>query len=104
MKKIGIKVQYFLGCPHFAEMLKNAKTAAGRFAGHVEYTEEIVDTNEKAIASKFRGSPTLLINGIDFEEMPEPEQPSLSCRFYPEGIPSIEKISDAINNMIKSEQ
>ena len=103
MKKIEIKVQYFLGCPHYAEMLKNVKTAVGKFAGYVEYTEEIVDTNEKAVSTDFRGSPTLLINGKDFEDMPVPEQPSLSCRFYPGGIPSIEKISAVINDLILSD-
>ncbi|MDL1892116.1 alkylmercury lyase, partial [Sphingobacteriales bacterium CHB3] len=44
----------------------------------------------------FRGSPTLLINGEDVENMPAPERPSVACRYYLNGIPSPEAIRSRI--------
>ena len=58
----------------------------------------LVDTPEKAELHKFRGSPTVLINGIDLEGLPEPESGNLACRYYSNGIPSVESIINAIEN------
>jgi len=43
-----------------------------------------------------------LINGEDFENLPEPEDPVLACRFYPKGIPTAEMIRDRILENLKS--
>ena len=58
----------------------------------VELTEVQVVDADTAARLGFRGSPTLLINGEDVDGMPAPEETSLSCRFYPNGIPSAKVI------------
>jgi hypothetical protein len=58
----------------------------------IDYEEVLIETNELAENIKFRGSPTLIINGKDYEGLPEPAQISLSCRYYPDGLPSVEEI------------
>ncbi len=47
---------------------------------------------ELAEKIKFRGSPTLLINGEDFEGREEPKSASLNCRYYQNGLPNVEDI------------
>ena len=53
---------------------------------------------------KFRGSPTLLINGEDLLGMPAPSQPSLACRYYPKGIPTSEEIRKIILQKLNREE
>ena len=39
----------------------------------------------------------------DFEGMPVPEHPVMACRYYSDGIPTIEHIINKIKNIIKKE-
>jgi len=73
-------------------MLSFVQDAIKKIDFDVDYHETLVDTPEAAASTSFRGSPTLLIDGEDFEGMPAPENANLSCRIYPYGIPSTEKI------------
>lgn len=100
MNKIELIFQYFEGCPHADTLRQNVKEAIVGFEESIVFKEELIDTQELAIKNKFRGSPTLLINGEDFENMPNPEHPALACRFYPDGVPSKEKIIDRILKLI----
>ncbi len=86
--KIEIEIQHFHGCPNSPVLVERVKEAIKEFE-NVEYREVIVDSNEKAEEIKFRGSPTLLINGKDFEDQPEPDKPALMCRYYPYGLPDV---------------
>ena len=101
--KIEIIVQHFHGCPNSTEMIANVKSALKRFGAEVINSEQIIDTPELAVKYKFRGSPTLLINGEDFECMEIPEEIFLSCRFYPDGVPSTEKIIEKIEKILMNE-
>lgn len=98
-EKVKIEVQLFHGCPNSDEMINNIHEAISQLGISVEYSEVYVETPEMAKKVKFRGSPTLLVNGRDFEGLIEPEEPSLACRFYSNGIPSVEKIKLFITNM-----
>ncbi len=100
-KNIDLVVQYFHGCPNGPKMIANVKSAIKEFGDDVVYSEKIIDTPELAVIHKFRGSPTLLINGEDFEGMEVPKEISLSCRFYLDGIPSTEKIVERIKDLMK---
>lgn len=96
--KITLEIQYFKSCPHSAEFIENVKEAIRRSnPDKFEYREIIVDTNEKAGEIKFRGSPTLLINGIDLEDAEAPENPGLACRNYPNGLPDADKIKTRLD-------
>lgn len=99
MKKISIELQHFIGCPNSPILIERVKEAIKDF-DNIEYIEVIVDSNEKAKEVKFRGSPTLLINGDDFENQPEPESSALACRYYQKGLPTAQEIKDRILEML----
>jgi hypothetical protein len=81
MKKIFIEIQHFNGCPNSTLLIERIRKALTGL-DYIDYKEVIVDSNEKAKAVKFRGSPTLLINGKDFEDQTASDEPALSCRYY----------------------
>jgi len=95
--KIKIEFQYFEGCPHSDELFKNLKEAIVGYEYKIELKKIIIDTPELAKKYKFRGSPTILINGKDIEGMMEPLNPAVSCRYYPKGLPTIQFIKKKLN-------
>ena len=98
-KRMDITLQYFDGCP-------NWKVADERLASLVEgnpgivVTRHVVDTVEEAERVGFRGSPSILIDGIDpFARAGDPI--GLSCRRYltPDGYagtPTVEQLKTAL--------
>ena len=100
--KIKIEVQYFNGCPNSAEMITRVREAISGKENEIEYEEILVEENELAEKLKFRGSPTVLINGEDLEGREAPESASLNCRVYENGLPSIDEIREKIlsNNQV----
>jgi hypothetical protein len=103
-KKVKIEVQHFKGCPNSEEMITRVKTAITEFENNIEYKEILVETPEEAERVKFRGSPTALINGIDLENMPEPIEANLACRYYKNGLPSIIQIKEFITEQLEKEE
>lgn len=98
---ISIEVQHFHSCPNSDEMIKRVREAITNSKVEIEYREVLIDTPEKAEKYKFRGSPTVLINGIDLEGLPKPDLGNLACRYYTNGLPSVETIINTIANMTK---
>ncbi len=96
MNKLEIEVQYFNGCPHSKEFIENLKRALAGAEFEYAYKETLVETPEKAKAISFRGSPTLLIDGMDMEGVEAPENPGLNCRVYRDGIPTDKEISERL--------
>ncbi len=94
--KIKIEIQYFHGCPNSSEMIHRVKEAIKGSEEKIEYNEVLVESNELAEKLKFRGSPTVLINGEDIEGREEPESASLNCRVYEKGLPEVEEIRKRI--------
>lgn len=70
------------------------------YENFVEYRELIVDTNELAMEIGFLGSPTIIINGEDLLGLKSYLKPSLCCRFYQNGLPSIDFIRKKIEEEI----
>ncbi len=101
---ITIEVQHFHGCPNSDEMIKRVREAITRSEVEIEYKEVLVDTPEKAELHKFRDSPTMLVNGIDLEGLPEPDFGNLACRYYKDGIPSVETMINAIEKFTTKER
>lgn len=99
--KIEIEVQYFNDCPNSAEMIRRIKEAINGNEEEIEYREILVKDNDHAEKVKFRGSPTLLINGNDIEGLPEPEKPAMMCRYYSNGLPEIQNIKETIQDRFK---
>lgn len=93
---VRVEVQHFIGCPNSKKMIETVKEAINSINHEVLYSERLVETIEEAERIKFRGSPTVLINGKDLEGLPVPENASLSCRFYSNGLPNVENVKNAI--------
>ncbi len=102
MNKVKVEVQYFRGCPNSTEMISRVREAIDTIEDKVEYEEVLVEDNETAQKLNFRGSPTVLINGIDIENRTEPESPALNCRVYENGLPSKEEIRSKILKKVEA--
>ena len=96
MEKNNVQVQHFVGCPNSGEMIKRVKEAINQLQFEIEYEEILVDTPELARQLNFRGSPTVLVNGNDLENLPEPQEANLACRYYRGGLPTVEAIKNFI--------
>ena len=96
--KLKIEIQYIRDCIYNPEMIQRVKEALESYENKLEFIETLIETNEQAESLKFRGSPTLLINGEDFEAREEPESALLSCRIYADGLPSVKTIREKIQN------
>jgi glutaredoxin len=101
--KVKLEYQYFEGCPNHELMHSNMITAIIGLEDKIEIYEVHVEDEEKAKEVGFIGSPTLLINGADIDGVIPLSIPRLSCRYYSDGIPSIEKIRDEILNQLNKE-
>lgn len=89
-----VELLYFDDCPNW----RDADDLLRRVAHEVDFelTRRLVDTPERAEALQFRGSPSILVDGIDpFATGHEPV--GLSCRIYqtpqgPAGSPTLEQL------------
>ncbi|MGB9697090.1 MAG: DUF2703 domain-containing protein [Ignavibacteria bacterium] len=86
--KLKVEFQYFEGCPNYQIMMDNLKEAIKGLEDFIDVIYRLIKDQEDAVKYKFRGSPTLLINNEDLIGVESPVYPTLSCRYYPEGIPS----------------
>lgn len=102
--KTQVEIQYFKGCPNSNKLIERVKAAIQEFDSKIVYFETLVEDNIIAEKVKFRGSPTLLIDGKDFENLSEPVHSNLACRFYPNGLPTIQEIKNSIQNKLEKEQ
>ena len=74
-----LQLLYFPECPHWRVADERLSEVAGRFGLSVEH--QVVTTAEEADRVSFRGSPTILVDGVDpFAIGDEPV--GLSCRIY----------------------
>lgn len=75
-----VTLQYFDGCPNWKEA--DARLEALRSEGlDVVIRRQLIDSPEEAERHGFRGSPTILIDGVD--PFADPDAPhGLSCRIY----------------------
>lgn len=87
-------------CPHWRTVADHLST----LATEIELTVEtrVVSTIDEAAATGFRGSPTLLVDGVDpFADRRSPV--SLSCRLYPtpeglRGSPSLDMLRGVLTS------
>lgn len=92
---MNITLQYFEGCPNW-KVADQRLTALAKENPGIIVTRHIVDTVEEAERVGFRGSPSILVNGIDpFAKEDDPI--GLSCRRYPTpdgfaGSPTVEQL------------
>lgn len=94
-----IEVFYFVDCPNHLATLERIHQVLREERRHVEVREILVPDASAAQATKFLGSPTVRVNGIDIEpEARERGDFGSMCRRYANGIPSHELIRDAVRS------
>jgi hypothetical protein len=98
---VELTIQYFDDCIYADDLIKNTKSAIEELNLDIELKEVIINTDKLADKYKFRGSPTLLINGSDLMNMTEPKFGSISCRVYKDGVPSADTIKMRILEEIR---
>lgn len=94
---MDITLQYFDGCPNWLLAEERLREAlASRGADH-RVSHQKIETPEQADEARFRGSPTILVDGRDpFADADAPV--GLSCRIYqteigPDGSPSVAQLA-----------
>ena len=96
---VKLTLLYFDGCPHWADA-DNLLAEIAKERGNVVIERRIVDTPERAVEEQFRGSPTILVDGVD--PFTDPDAPvGLSCRIFqtpagPAGVPTKAQLLEAI--------
>lgn len=90
---MDVELQYFDDCPNWLVADDHLRMLAREFKD-VTVTRHLVDSPEEARRVGFRGSPTILLNGVDpFAANSDPVG-GLSCRIYqtadgPAGSPTL---------------
>ena len=92
-----VSFQYFDGCPNWQTTHDRLEEAIVGL--DVAVVMQLVETPEEAAEVGFRGSPTVLINGVDpFADPDEPAAGALACRVYQtaDGSPTVEQLREAL--------
>ena len=72
-----ITIQYFEGCANW----RAARAAVVKAAPEALVTLQVVETDDDARRAGFRGSPTILVDGVD--PWADPDAPvGLACRVF----------------------
>ena len=96
---INITLQYFDGCPNWKETDAHLQSLQSEGLD-LNVTYQLIETPEAAAVAGFRGSPTVVIDGVDpFADSEAPV--GLACRVYRTddgyaGSPSRQQLRDAI--------
>ncbi len=101
-----IELLYFDGCPSYQTALKYLEEVImeGKLDVHVEMVK--IESDEDVLKSRFLGSPSVRVNGLDIEPSArERGNFSMCCRLYPEagkmvGWPSKDLIRHAIEEAL----
>lgn len=96
---VDVVLQYFNDCPNWSQAAQHLDTLAGEIPGLV-VSHQLVETPEDAERLRFRGSPSILIDGED-PFGPQDAPVGMACRVYPTpdgpaGSPTREQLRTAI--------
>lgn len=92
---MNVTLQYFDDCPNW-RVLHQHLIELGREFDDLHVELQLVDTPEAADRCGFRGSPSILVDGVD--PFARPDDPvGLSCRVYatpngPAGSPTVDEL------------
>jgi hypothetical protein len=98
---MDITLLYFDGCPNWETTDAHLRILAGE-RPDLRVTRRLVTTPEDAQATGFRGSPSVLVNGID--AFADPDAPvGLTCRVFqtpdgPAGSPTLAQLHEVLDN------
>ncbi len=97
---MNITLQYFDGCPNWETTRHDVAGLLDELELPATITLQRIESPEEAEACGFRGSPTLLVDGVD--PFADPDAPvGLACRIYiteagPAGSPSPAQLRKAL--------
>ncbi|MEM7326177.1 MAG: thioredoxin family protein [Actinomycetota bacterium] len=98
---MDVQLLYFDDCPSWRETAAHLEALANEFPD-LTLLKVVVDTPDLAERYRFRGSPTVLVDGVDpFADDDEPV--GLSCRIYqtpagPAGSPTLDQVRTVLQN------
>ncbi len=102
-----IEVLYVLDCPHYPAAMAELKSVLAVERISAPIREVLVANPRMAEELRFRGSPTIRINGRDIAGESEAQHFALSCRLYPgekqPGVPPAEMIHRAVREAMRGE-
>ncbi len=96
---MDVTLLYFEDCPNWLAANNHLDELLAEHPD-MSITRHIVDTPEEAERTRFRGSPSILVDGVD--PFADPDDPvGLSCRVYqtpdgPAGSPTLDQLRDAL--------
>ncbi len=96
---MNVTLLYFDDCPNWLVADAHLRELTSEFPEMV-IERRIVDTVEDAESCRFRGSPSIIVDGVDL--FAEPDDPvGLSCRMYqtpdgPAGSPTLEQLRSVL--------
>ena len=97
--RLKVEVLYIANCPSHLPTVKLLKDVLAAEGIKAEITEVLVADEQMMTRFKFRGSPTIRINGLDIAE-DSSNVGAFACRFYPgsqqNGVPPIELVRRAL--------
>lgn len=103
-----IEVLYVLDCPHYAAAMAELKSVLAIERVSAPITEVLVANPRMAETLKFRGSPTIRINGRDITGDSDLQHFAVSCRLYPgqkqPGVPPSEMIHRAVREAMHGDK
>lgn len=96
---MDVTLLYFDDCPNWHEADEHLRALALE-QPELRVTRQVVETPEEAERTQFRGSPSILVDGVDpFSDDDAPV--GLSCRVYqtpdgPAGSPTLDQLRAAL--------
>jgi hypothetical protein len=86
----SIEFLYFDGCPNTPQLRVYLEAALDQSNG--SFTAIDLTKLPETDIRRGYGSPTILVNGRDLFDMPQPATPTMSCRIYPGGVPDTDTL------------
>lgn len=101
---MNVTLLYFEDCPNWRVADGHLRALATEHSG-ITVARRLVETVDDAVATGFRGSPSILVDGADAFDVADAPV-GLACRVYrtpagPAGTPTIEQLRSAISARIE---
>lgn len=101
VEEVNVTLLFFDDCPNWRVVDDRVRVLASEFVD-VVVTHHRVDTPEEAERVGFRGSPSILIDGVDPFAVSSDPVGGLSCRVFaspdgPAGSPSLDQLRQALS-------
>lgn len=98
---MDITLLYFEDCPNWRVAAERLSVIAAE-RGDIRLVHHLVETQAEAERTRFHGSPSILVDGVDVFDAPD-SAVGLSCRIYPtpdglKGAPTLDQLRTVLND------